>query len=75
MFITLRYQIILGIYIDLKPIDITLDHVWMAFEVPFLYRPTHFVNHKNTAVLCNYASAGTYIRKQSLGMVPQLCYE
>jgi len=31
----------------------------MAFEVPFLIRPTHFVKHEKTnLILCDYASAG-----------------
>jgi hypothetical protein len=31
----------------------------MAFEVPFLHRPTHFVKHEKTMLtMCDYASAG-----------------
>lgn len=45
-------------YIDLKPVKTPKD-IWMAFEVPFLIRPTHFVKHEKTSLLlCDYASAG-----------------
>ncbi|MDP4185390.1 MAG: glycoside hydrolase family 127 protein [Bacteroidota bacterium] len=55
------------IYIDLKPSDLKPDDVWMAFEVPFLYRPTHFSNHKKTAlVMCDYASAGNQYSSNNL---------
>ncbi len=45
-------------YIDLKRIPAP-EGIQMAFEVPFLQRPTHFVNHeKTTLIMCDYASAG-----------------
>lgn len=54
-------------YIDLKPIDNYSDKVWMAFEVPFLYRPTHFSNHKKISlVLCDYTSAGNLYSENNL---------
>ncbi len=54
-------------YIDLKPVNPTPAGVWMAFEVPFLYRPTHFVNHKKeTLVMCDYASAGNQYSCENL---------
>jgi hypothetical protein len=46
-------------YIDIKPVTEKPDQVWMAFEVPFLYRYTHFFDHKKiNLVMCDYASAG-----------------
>ena len=55
------------IYIDLKSVFPAPDGVWMAFEVPFLYRPTHFVNHKKeTLVMCDYASAGNIYSSENL---------
>lgn len=54
-------------YIDLKPVNPSPAGVWMAFEVPFLYRPTHFVNHKKeTLVMCDYASAGNQYSTENL---------
>jgi uncharacterized protein len=46
-------------YIELKPVADKPANVWMAFEVPFLYRYTHFFDHKQISlVMCDYASAG-----------------
>lgn len=54
-------------YIDLNPVNPLPDGVWMAFEVPFLYRPTHFVNHKKESlVMCDYASAGNQYSTENL---------
>lgn len=55
------------IYVDLKPVENCPHNVWMAFEVPFLYRPTHFSNHsKASLVLCDYASAGNQYSENNL---------
>ncbi|HQQ00820.1 MAG TPA: glycoside hydrolase family 127 protein, partial [bacterium] len=54
-------------YIDMKPVDPPPAGVWMAFEVPFLRRPTHFVNHKREMlVMCDYASAGNQYSAENL---------
>jgi hypothetical protein len=54
-------------YVDLKPVDNCPHDVWMAFEVPFLYRPTHFSNHRKTSlVLIDYASAGNQYSESDL---------
>jgi uncharacterized protein len=54
-------------YIDLKPVVPAPYGTWMAFEVPFLERPTHFVNHKKTTlVMCDYASAGNQYSEDNL---------
>jgi len=54
-------------YIDLKPVANKPDSVWMAFEVPFLYRPTHFFNHKlESLVMIDYASAGNQYNANDL---------
>jgi len=46
-------------YIELKPVKEKPENVWLAFEVPFLYRYTHFFEHSvKTLVMCDYASAG-----------------
>ncbi len=46
-------------YIELIPVREKPPEVWMAFEVPFLYRYTHFFDHKKIPLLmCDYASAG-----------------
>ena len=46
-------------YIDLIPSASKPADVWMAFEVPFLYKHTHFFDHKQiNLVMCDYASAG-----------------
>jgi len=53
-------------YIDLKPVATGKD-VWMAFEVPFVVRQWHFLNHhEKTLVLCNYASAGNQWSENNL---------
>ncbi len=54
-------------YIDLKPVTEKPENVWMAFEVPFLYRPTHFVNHESRSIImCDYASAGNHYTEDNL---------
>jgi DUF1680 family protein len=46
-------------YIDLIPVKDKPAHVWMAFEVPFTAKPTHFIGHNRTKlIMCDYASAG-----------------
>jgi DUF1680 family protein len=46
-------------YVELIPVADKPANVWMAFEVPFLYRYTHFFGHKKISlVMCDYASAG-----------------
>jgi uncharacterized protein len=53
--------------IDLKPVDTKSGDVWMAFEVPFLYRPTHFSKHeKRSLILCDYLSAGNQYTEDNL---------
>ena len=45
-----------GTYIDLKPVSNKPNHILMAFEVPFLYKPTHFFGHTvKKLILCDYA--------------------
>jgi DUF1680 family protein len=45
--------------IELTPAASKPDGVWMAFEVPFLYRYTHFFDHEVRGLhMCDYASAG-----------------
>jgi DUF1680 family protein len=47
------------LWIDLKPCESKPLGVWMAFEVPFFYRPTHFFNHQTRSMIFyDYASAG-----------------
>jgi uncharacterized protein len=54
-------------YIDLKPIAHKPAHVWMAFEVPFLYRYTHFFDHKQiNLIMCDFASAGNQYSDKNL---------
>ncbi len=54
-------------YIDLVPVSPAPEGVWMAFEVPFLFRPTHFPKHKITPlVMCDYASAGNQYSEDNL---------
>lgn len=54
-------------YIDLVPYLDKPDHVWMAFEVAFLMRPSHFFDHKEKMlVMCDYASAGNEFSADNL---------
>ena len=54
-------------YIELKPVEEKPEGVWMAFEVPFLYRYTHFFDHSvKTLVMCDYASAGNEYSSENL---------
>jgi len=54
-------------YIDLIPSASKPSDVWMAFEVPFLYRHTHFFDHKQiNLVMCDYASAGNQYSEKNL---------
>jgi DUF1680 family protein len=64
-------------YIDIKPIENKPENVWLAFEVPFLYRYTHFFDHKQISlVMCDYASAGNQYSTGNLFRVwlPQPLY-
>jgi hypothetical protein len=46
-------------YLELVPVSSKPNDVWMAFEVPFLVRGSHFLNHRTKSlVMCDYASAG-----------------
>ena len=46
-------------YVALKPSAVKPANVWMAFDVPFEVRPTHyFGHHKIVLAMCDYASAG-----------------
>jgi len=54
-------------YIDLVAAASKPAEVWMAFEVPFLYRYTHFFDHKQiNLVMCDYASAGNQYSSKNL---------
>jgi len=54
-------------YIELKPVTEKPADVWMAFEVPFLYRYTHFFDHKQiNLIMCDYASAGNQYDEKNL---------
>ena len=54
-------------YIKLTPVSNKPSDVWMAFEVPFLYRYTHFFDHKQiNLVMCDYASAGNQYDTKNL---------
>lgn len=54
-------------YIELTPCSSKPSDVWMAFEVPFLYRYTHFFDHKKiNLVMCDYASAGNQYSEKNL---------
>ena len=45
-------------YIELIPCT-DEDGIWMTFEVPFIHRPYHFLQHKRVHLkMCDYASAG-----------------
>ena len=46
-------------YLTLKLVKSKPDNIWMAFEVPFLVRPSHFFDHHmKTLIMCDYSSAG-----------------
>ncbi|MCF7818024.1 MAG: glycoside hydrolase family 127 protein [Kiritimatiellales bacterium] len=46
-------------FVELTPATSKPDDIWMAFEVPFEVRPSHYFNHYTTSIaLCDYASAG-----------------
>jgi uncharacterized protein len=54
-------------YIELTPVSEKPQDVWMAFEVPFLYRYTHFFDHKQiNLIMCDYASAGNRYDEKNL---------
>lgn len=46
-------------YLELVPVSSKPNDVWMAFEVPFFVRASHFLNHHTKSlIMCDYASAG-----------------
>ena len=46
-------------YVVLQPSTNHPANVWMAFDVPFEVRPSHYFNHHQvTLKMCDYASAG-----------------
>ncbi|MEN8157950.1 MAG: beta-L-arabinofuranosidase domain-containing protein [Bacteroidota bacterium] len=54
-------------YIELTPAEEKPDGVWMAFEVPFLHKITHFFGHEvKPQVMFDYASAGNGYSEESL---------
>lgn len=54
-------------YVDLQPCKSKPDGVWMAFEVPFWVRPTHYFEHHRIMLsMCDYASAGNEWSSQNL---------
>jgi uncharacterized protein len=54
-------------YIDLKPVLPAPQGAWMAFEVPFVYKPIHFFYHKKEIVtMVDYASAGNQYSQDNL---------
>ena len=54
-------------YIHLNPANEKPEEVWMAFEVPFLYRYTHFFGHEVRSLkMCDYASAGNQYSEENL---------
>ena len=64
-------------YVELTPCSSKPPNVWMAFEVPFLYRYTHFFDHKQiNLAMCDYASAGNQYLEKNLFRVwlPQPLY-
>ena len=57
--IAVRLQVDDSGHVDLKPCAAKPDDVWMAFEVPFEVRPSHFFNHRQiTLAMCDFVSAG-----------------
>lgn len=53
--------------LDLRPVEPPPPGVRMAFEVPFLVRPTHFVKHEKIVLrMCDYASAGNRYAEENL---------
>jgi DUF1680 family protein len=54
-------------YIDLKPVKSKPDNIWMAFEASFIFKPSHFFNHKSiTLSMCDYSSAGNEWTEKNL---------
>lgn len=80
-----------GVYYKLSNIDTVLnnesirikkcenkpDNIWISYEVEFLYRATHFFNHRIEKVtMCDYASAGNEYKDDNILRVwlPQPLY-
>ncbi|MGD8777385.1 MAG: glycoside hydrolase family 127 protein [Ignavibacteria bacterium] len=64
-------------YVELQAVKEKPEKIWMAFEVPFLYRYTHFFDHEvKKLVMCDYASAGNNYSEDNLFRVwlPQPLY-
>jgi len=54
-------------FVELVPSASKPSNVWMSFEVPFLYRYTHFFDHKQiNLTMCDYASAGNQYTEKNL---------
>ncbi|MBI5693254.1 MAG: glycoside hydrolase family 127 protein [Verrucomicrobia bacterium] len=54
-------------YVALQPVKVKPAEVWLAFEVPFEVRPTHFFKHRTiTLPMCDFASAGNGWNSASL---------
>lgn len=57
--IAVRLQVGADGRVDLKPCVPKPENVWMAFQVPFEVRPSHFFHHREIRmVMCDFASAG-----------------
>lgn len=64
-------------HVDLHPGASKPEEVWMAFEVPFEVRPSHFFQHRRIRLaMCDFASAGNRWSAQNLYRVwlPQPLY-
>lgn len=65
--IAVRLQVDDTGHVALKPSASKPDPVWMAFDVPFEVRPSHFFNHREILLtLCDFASAGNEWSAQNL---------
>ncbi|MEN8201177.1 MAG: beta-L-arabinofuranosidase domain-containing protein [Bacteroidota bacterium] len=54
-------------YIELTPVKEKPEGVWMAFEVPFLHKITHFFGHEvKPQVMFDYASAGNGYSEENM---------
>lgn len=65
--IAVRLQADADGWVDLKACASKPENIWMAFEVPFEVRPSHFFNHRQIRlVMCDFASAGNAWSEQNL---------
>jgi uncharacterized protein len=54
-------------FVELKPLAAKPAWAWMAFDVPFRVRPSHFFGHYTTNLaLCDFASAGNAWNEKNL---------